>query len=112
MRINTAPRQPACGTGGTAESSGWFSRTVGVVAVGVPPLASVEANPVVNDTGFSKAAVGSSFDDGVADPALRHPASSAHVETCHGEKTSRGCVKSVLGKKLCSLFKQVEPSSS
>lgn len=59
------------------------ARTVRVVAVGIPSLAPVEANPVVDDAGSSKAAVGSSFHYGITDPALCHPASSTHVETCN-----------------------------
>lgn len=76
--------------------------TVGVVAVGVPSLASVEADPVIDNTSFSKSTVGSGFYYGITNPALCHPARSAHVETCTRQKTRHGRDTSILGRKNCS----------
>lgn len=56
--------------------------TIGVVAVGVPPLTPVEANSIIHNSSLAKATVGSSFYNGITNPALGHPASSTHVETC------------------------------
>lgn len=64
--------------------------TVGVVAVGVPPLAPVEANSIIHNSSLAKATVGSSFHYGIANPALCHPASSTHVETCSRGKMRCG----------------------
>lgn len=55
---------------------------MGVVAIDIPSLTSVEANPIVNNAGLSKATAGSSFHYGITDSALSHPTSSTHMETC------------------------------
>lgn len=83
----------------------FFKHTVRVVAVGIPSLASVEANPIINNTSFSKTTVGSSFYYGITNSALCHPASSTYMETCNREKMRHRCYKSILGKKLSFLFK-------
>lgn len=88
------------------EEQGAVSKlTVWVVAVGIPSLTSVEANPIVHNPSSSKTTVGSSFYYGVTNSALGHPASSTHMETCIREEKWHQWDKSIPGKKL--LFIQV-----
>lgn len=75
-------------------------RTVWVVAVGIPSLTSVEANPIVHNPSSSKTTVGSSFYYGVTNSALGHPASSTHMETCIREEKWHQWDRSIPGKKL------------
>lgn len=77
------------GTGGDRRTALWLLLTVGVVAVGVPPLAPVEANSIINNSSLAKATVGSCFYYGIPNSALGHPASSTHVETCSRGKMSQ-----------------------